>query len=99
MCFRMGGMDQASLPARVGAIAVLDQPVRRDLYDLLVGTDGWIGREGGAGGRGGAFALLRQPVHRDVYDLLGGTDGWIGRDEAAAALGVPRSVAAFHLDK
>jgi predicted ArsR family transcriptional regulator len=64
MCFRMSDMDQAPLPARVGAIAVLDQPVRRDLYDLLVGTDGWI-----------------------------------GRDEAAAALGVPRSVAAFHLDK
>ena len=31
--------------------------------------------------------------------MLRDRDGWVTRDEAASALGVPRSVAAFHLDK
>ncbi|HEX8001441.1 MAG TPA: helix-turn-helix domain-containing protein [Mycobacteriales bacterium] len=44
-----------------------------------------------------AVAALDQPVRRDLYDLV--RDEWVGRDEAAATLGVPRSVAAFHLDK
>jgi predicted ArsR family transcriptional regulator len=46
-----------------------------------------------------AVAALDQPLRRDLYRLLTGTEGWTTRDEAAAALGVPRSVAAFHLDK
>jgi predicted ArsR family transcriptional regulator len=44
-------------------------------------------------------AALDQPLRRDLYRLLSDTDGWTSRDDAAAALGVPRSVAAFHLDK
>jgi len=44
-------------------------------------------------------AALDQPLRRDLYRLLTATEGWTTRDEAAAALGVPRSVAAFHLDK
>lgn len=55
--------SQADLAHRIGGVAALDQPLRRDLYRLL------------------------------------GPDGWITRDEAAAALDIPRSVAAFHLDK
>jgi predicted ArsR family transcriptional regulator len=44
------------------------------------------------------IAALDQPVRRELYRLL--ADGsWRGRDEAASALGIPRSVAAFHLDK
>lgn len=44
-------------------------------------------------------AALDQPLRRQLYDLVGRADGWLGRDEAADALDVPRSVAAFHLDK
>ncbi len=45
------------------------------------------------------IAALDQPVRRDLYALLAERGDWVGRDEAAEALGVPRSVAAFHLDK
>src|SRR5215510_7728986 len=45
------------------------------------------------------IAALDQPLRRELYRRLGESDGWMSRDEAAAALGVPRSVAAFHLDK
>jgi predicted ArsR family transcriptional regulator len=44
-------------------------------------------------------AALDQPLRRDLYAMIAAKDGWVGRDEAAEALGVPRSVAAFHLDK
>ena len=43
------------------------------------------------------IAALDQPLRRDLYRLL--VRGEITRDDAAAALDVPRSVAAFHLDK
>jgi predicted ArsR family transcriptional regulator len=46
-----------------------------------------------------AIAALDQPLRRDLYRVLAGAEGWTTRDQAAAALGVPRSVAAFHLDK
>lgn len=45
------------------------------------------------------IAALDQPVRADLYAVLADRDGWVGRDEAAEAAGVPRSVAAFHLDK
>ena len=45
------------------------------------------------------IASLDQPARRDLYALLVERDDWVGRDEAAEAMGVPRSVAAFHLDK
>jgi predicted ArsR family transcriptional regulator len=45
------------------------------------------------------IAALDQPLRRDLYRLLSERGGWVGRDEAADALGVARSVAAFHLDK
>lgn len=44
-------------------------------------------------------AALDQPLRRALYDLVRDAGRWVGRDEAADALGVPRSVAAFHLDK
>jgi predicted ArsR family transcriptional regulator len=47
----------------------------------------------------GAIAALDQPLRRDLHRLLASNGEWISRDEAAAALGMPRSVAAFHLDK
>ena len=46
-----------------------------------------------------AVAALDQPLRRDLYRLLAGAAGWTTRDDAAAALDIPRSVAAFHLDK
>jgi predicted ArsR family transcriptional regulator len=45
------------------------------------------------------IAALDQPVRRDLYRLLSDRGDWTTRDEAAEALGVARSVAAFHLDK
>src|SRR4051794_10499463 len=45
------------------------------------------------------IAALDQPVRADLYELLVLRDDWVGRDDAADAAGVPRSVAAFHLDK
>lgn len=51
------------------------------------------------GRRVGAIAALDQPQRRELFRLLRRTAEWISRDDAAHALGVPRSVAAFHLDK
>jgi predicted ArsR family transcriptional regulator len=51
------------------------------------------------GGRIAAIAALDQPLRRDLYRLLATASGWTTRDDAAVALGIPRSVAAFHLDK
>ena len=45
------------------------------------------------------IAALDQPLRRNLYRWLSERDGWATRDEAAEALGVARSVAAFHLDK
>jgi predicted ArsR family transcriptional regulator len=43
-------------------------------------------------------AALEHPISRQVYQLA--CDGsWISRERTADALGLPRSVAAFHLDK
>src|SRR5262245_2475587 len=44
------------------------------------------------------IAALDHPVTQAVYRLLG-ERGEVTRDEAAAALDLPRSVAAFHCDK
>jgi DNA-binding transcriptional ArsR family regulator len=45
------------------------------------------------------IVALDQPLRRNLYRLLSDRDGWTTRDEAAEALGIARSVAAFHLDK
>src|SRR5688500_12989613 len=44
-------------------------------------------------------ALLEHPLRAALYEQLVERDGWLSRDEAAESAGVPRSVAAFHLDK
>ena len=46
-----------------------------------------------------ALALLSEPVRRALYSYVASRDDDVGRDEAAAAVGVDRSLAAFHLDK
>lgn len=46
-----------------------------------------------------ALAALGDPVRRGLYRHVTGTPGEVGRDAAAEAVGVSRSLAAFHLDK
>lgn len=45
------------------------------------------------------LAALAEPLRRRLFLYVASTSEPVGRDEAAAALGVARSVAAFHLDK
>lgn len=46
-----------------------------------------------------AIAALDEPTRRRLYELVATAPQPLGRDEAAAALGLPRSSAAFHLDR
>lgn len=46
-----------------------------------------------------AIALLGEPNRRRVYDYVAGQPDAVGRDQAAAALGISRELAAFHLDR
>ena len=45
------------------------------------------------------IAALSEPMRRRLYDYVVGQAGPVGRDEAAAALGIGRPLAAFHLDR
>jgi len=45
------------------------------------------------------IALLDNPIRAALYRELVQRDDWLGRDEAAERAEVPRSVAAFHLEK
>ena len=45
-----------------------------------------------------SVAMLDEPVRRGLYDYVSQRES-VGRDEAAAALGISRVLAAFHLDK
>lgn len=45
------------------------------------------------------IALLAEPVRRALYDRVVAAGRPMGRDEAAAATGVSRTLAAFHLDR
>jgi predicted ArsR family transcriptional regulator len=47
----------------------------------------------------GAISALADPVRRAAYQVVVAGDGPVGRDEVATALGVGRTLAAFHLDK
>ena len=47
----------------------------------------------------GALTLLDEPRRRRLYELIVASDGPVGRDAAAAALGISRELAAFHLDR
>jgi predicted ArsR family transcriptional regulator len=46
-----------------------------------------------------AVASLDEPTRRRIYDCVGAHAAPVGRDDVAAALGVPRRTAAFHLDR
>ena len=47
----------------------------------------------------GAVALLDEPKRRRLYEFVTARTQPVGRDEAAAALGIGRELAAFHLDR
>jgi len=44
-------------------------------------------------------AMLAEPTRRGLYDVVVARHEAIGRDEAAAAVGISRELAAFHLDR
>lgn len=46
-----------------------------------------------------SIALLDDPNRRRLYDLVAHAGEPVGRDEAAAAVGMSRELAAFHLDR
>jgi predicted ArsR family transcriptional regulator len=46
-----------------------------------------------------AAASINDPLRRSLFELVSSSDDAIGRDDAAAALDIPRSTAAFHLDR
>jgi predicted ArsR family transcriptional regulator len=46
-----------------------------------------------------ALAALAEPLRRNLYLYVTGAPDAVSREDAAGALGVSRSVAAFHLDK
>jgi len=46
-----------------------------------------------------AIGTLREPVRRAVYEYVVGRGELVGRDEVAGALGIGRTLAAFHLDR
>jgi predicted ArsR family transcriptional regulator len=47
----------------------------------------------------GAISALADPVRRAAYQAVVAQDGPVGRDEVASAVGIGRTLAAFHLDK
>ncbi|NUT94963.1 MAG: helix-turn-helix domain-containing protein [Saccharothrix sp.] len=46
-----------------------------------------------------AVAALDEPTRRRLYDFVVRQPAPVGKDEAAAAVGVPRTTVAFHLDR
>lgn len=46
-----------------------------------------------------AVAVLDEPTRRRLYDHVVSQQRPVSRDDAAAAVGIPRTTAAFHLDK
>ena len=46
-----------------------------------------------------AVAALEEPTRRRLYDFVSRQPAPVARDEAAAALDLPRTTAAFHLDR
>lgn len=46
-----------------------------------------------------ALSSLDDPLRRQMYEFVADADGPVSREEAAAAAGVGRTLAAYHLDK
>ena len=46
-----------------------------------------------------ALASLNEPMRRRLYEFVAQQEGTVSRDDVVSALGIARSVVAFHLDK
>src|SRR5215469_16644659 len=46
-----------------------------------------------------SVSVLEEPVRRRLYEIVSSRPEPVGRDEAAAAAGIGRPLAAYHLDK
>src|SRR5688500_9462701 len=46
-----------------------------------------------------ALSALGDPTRRSAYDYVAAQAGPVGRDEVAGALGIGRTLAAYHLDR
>src|SRR5262245_2075549 len=46
-----------------------------------------------------SVSTLSDPVRAQLYDFVAGSREPVGRDEAAAAVGIGRAIAVYHLDK
>src|SRR5215470_5614489 len=46
-----------------------------------------------------SVSALSDPVRAQLYDFVAGSREPVGRDEAAAAVGIGRAIAVYHLDK
>ena len=68
---------------------------RQERADLERGDDGADDFEERVAG----VASLAEPQRRALYRFVVTRDGAVSKDEAAAAMGMARSVAAFHLDR
>src|SRR5215210_6140446 len=49
--------------------------------------------------RAGALSALGDPTRRSAYDHVSAAGRAVGRDEVASALGIGRTLAAYHLDR
>ena len=47
----------------------------------------------------GALSALGDPTRRSAYDYVAAQGRPVGRDEVATALGIGRTLAAYHLDR
>jgi predicted ArsR family transcriptional regulator len=50
-------------------------------------------------GGSGVLGSLADPTRRSLYEFVAGSAEAVGRDEAAAAVGIARQTAAYHLDR
>ena len=55
--------------------------------------------ESSSSARLAAIAAVDDPARRALFDFIARSDHAVGRDEAAAAAGLARTTAAFHLDR
>lgn len=46
-----------------------------------------------------ALAAISDPIRRSLFDFVNASTEAVSRNDAAVALGLPRSTAAFHLDR
>ena len=50
-------------------------------------------------GGSGVLGALADPTRMSLYEFVAGSTEAVGRDEAAAAVGIARQTAAYHLDR